>query len=153
MKSIVIISDTHGNYSAIEKILPIMLESDYVFCLGDFQRDILAYKKELGDKIYSVAGNCDGGGEDSVVEIDGYKMLLTHGDKYGVKSSLYKLFLRAEELGVKTVFYGHTHNADITEQNGITCINPGCMTNLGQSTYCYAVVHNGKLTATIVPVR
>ena len=153
MKSIVIISDTHGNHDAIEKILPIMMESDYVFCLGDFERDILAYKKQLGDKIFSVAGNCDGGGDDIVLEIDSHKIMLTHGDRYGVKYSKYKLLLKAKELGVNTVFYGHTHSAEIIEEDGINLVNPGAMTRFGESSYCYAVIHNKKLTATIVPVR
>lgn len=153
MKSIVVVSDTHGNLSAIEKILPIMQESDYVFCLGDFERDIMVYKNKLGDKIRSVKGNCDGGGEDLVVDVEGHKILLTHGDRYGVKYSKYKLLLRAKELGVSSVFYGHTHLAEICEEDRTNLINPGCMTRFGESTYCYAVVHNNKLTATIVPVR
>ena len=95
MKSIVVISDTHGNYSALEKLLPIMKESDYVFCLGDYQRDILAYKKELGNKIYSVSGNCDGGGGDVVLDIENNKILLTHGHEYNVKTSLFKLSLKS----------------------------------------------------------
>lgn len=41
MKKIVVISDTHGNFSCIEKLLGIMKESDYVFHLGDFEKDIL----------------------------------------------------------------------------------------------------------------
>lgn len=153
MKSIVIVSDTHGNFSALEKILPIMKESDYVFCLGDYERDILAYKKELGDKIFSVSGNCDGGSDEKILEIEGNKILLTHGHEYGVKNSLLKLVLRAKELGVNTVFYGHTHNADILCEEGVTLINPGCATRVGDSSYCYAVAHNGKITATIVPIR
>ncbi len=154
MKSIVIVSDVHGNVSALEKILPVMKESNYVFCLGDFKRDILLYQKELGDKIYAVAGNCDGGGEDLVVDIEGCKILLTHGDRYGVKYSKYKLYLKAKELGVKYVFFGHTHISEITEENGITIINPGCM-SVGASlpTYCYAVVHNKKVIPTIVTIR
>ncbi len=153
MKSIVVVSDTHGNFSALEKLLPIMKESDYVFCLGDYQRDILAYKRELGDKIYSVSGNCDGGGGELILEIEGNKILLTHGHEYNVKSSLYRLVLRAKELGVNTVFYGHTHQSDIVCEDGITFINPGCATRFGESSYCYAVIYNGKITVTIVPIR
>ena len=53
MKKIVIISDTHANFSALEALFPIMKESDYLFHLGDFQRDIKHYERELGDKVIS----------------------------------------------------------------------------------------------------
>lgn len=129
-----------------------MLENDFVFHLGDNENDILSYKKELGAKIYSVKGNCDGGGEDYILEVEKVKILITHGDKYGVKSSLYKLLLKAKELGVNAVFYGHTHCAQIDRIEGITFVNPGCVTSYGQKSYCYAVFHDGKLTVKIVEV-
>ena len=152
MKTAIVLSDTHNNFSALEKLLPKMLENDFVFHLGDNQSDILSYRKELGAKIYSVKGNCDGGGADQIIEIESVKILLTHGDKYGVKNSLLNLVFRAKELGVKAVFYGHTHIADIEVIDGITFINPGCMTSFNQKSYCYAVFHQGKLTAKIVDV-
>ena len=109
-------------------------------------------REELGAKIYSVKGNCDGGGADQIIEIEGVKVLLTHGDKYGVKNCLLNLSFRAKELGVNAVFYGHTHIANIEVIDKITFINPGCMTSFGQKSYCYAVFHQGKLTAKIVDV-
>ena len=153
MKKITVISDTHGNISALEKLLPIMKESDYVFHLGDFNKDIKLYEKELGGRVYSVLGNCDGGGSDCVLEIDGVKILLTHGDRYGVKQSNYKLSLAAKELGVKVVFYGHTHDAKIEEIDGITLVNPGCMTRFSENTYCYAVIYDGKVIHKIVSLK
>ena len=44
MKTILVLSDTHGNLSDMEKLKGIMAESDYVFHLGDYQSDILAFK-------------------------------------------------------------------------------------------------------------
>ena len=153
MKKIVVLSDTHGNISAIEKLLDIMKESDYVFHLGDFSKDIELYRRELGDKLYSVQGNCDGGGKEIIVDIDGYKIMLVHGDVYGVKTSLTPLYMRALELGVKTVFYGHTHQADVSNFNGVELINPGCMAKLSQKSYCYAVLVENKLVAKIVEIK
>lgn len=151
MKKIVVLSDTHGNLSSIEKLSDIIKESDYVFHLGDYERDINAFQREFGeDKIRSVKGNCDGGGKDLILDIEGLKILLTHGDRYGVKNGLLTLSLKAEELGVKAVFYGHTHNADITEIKDILYVNPGTTKGFFNKTYCYAVVYNGKITAKIV---
>ena len=150
MKTIVTISDTHGNFSAIDKILPIINENDFCFHLGDFERDILAYGKDIKSKVYSVKGNCDGGGEDQILQVENVKVLLTHGDRYNVKISLYSLFLRAKELDVNLVFYGHTHNAEIIEQEGIYLVNPGAMNKYGQSSYAYTVIHDQKIVCKIV---
>ena len=149
MKTVLVLSDTHRNFSALEKLLPKMLENDYVFHLGDYQADILQYR-ELGDKVYSVLGNCDGGGDDLVLEIEKVKILLTHGDRYGVKSSLYKLLLRAKEVGANVVFYGHTHVASVEKIDGITFVNPGCTYGYLDKSYCYAVFHKGSVTTKIV---
>ena len=146
MKTAVIISDTHGNISAMEKILPIMKESDYVIHLGDFQRDIQLFERELRSKILSVKGNCDGGGEEIFTEIEGVKIVAVHGDRYGVKSTPMKIYLRAKELGANVVFYGHTHVPLIEEIDGIQLVNPGAFTGFTEKSYCYAVFHGGKVT-------
>lgn len=103
---------------------------------------------------YGVRGNCDGVPIDNeqLLEIDGVKILLTHGDKYHVKPDLLELSLRASELGCSLVFYGHTHVADITEHNGVTFICPGstCTSTSGYPSYAYVVIHDGKFTAKIV---
>ena len=152
MKKILVLSDTHANISALEKLTNIMAESDMIFHLGDHQKDILLFK-EFQDKIYSVKGNCDGGGSDQIIQVENLKILLTHGDKYGVKNDLYNLFLKAKELGVDVVFYGHTHDACIMNEQGIYLINPGALKGFFQKSYCYAVVYGDKITAKIVDVR
>ena len=88
----------------------------------------------------------------SRIQIEKVKILITHGDRYGVKSSLYSLFLRAKELGVNLVFYGHTHNADIIEKDGIYLVNPGAMKAFGQSSYAYTVIHGEKIVCKIVNI-
>lgn len=153
MKKLIIISDSHGNLSAIEKLLPIMKESDYVIHLGDHYDDIKPFFREIEDKVYFVKGNCDGGGEDLIFQIEKVKIMLTHGDRYGVKYSLYKLYLQAKSQGVNVVFYGHTHRADVAENDGIKLINPGCLTAYGDKSYCYAVINENKITASIVYLR
>lgn len=152
MKRIVILSDTHGNYAGIEKLLPIINENDFLFHLGDHDFDLKAFEREIKAKIYSVKGNCDGGGDDLLLEIDGVKILLTHGDRYGVKSSLYKLTLRAKELGVKAVFYGHTHVSNVEEIDGVVYFNPGSLSRYGESFYGYVVIYDGKISVSAVPL-
>ena len=63
-----------------------------------------------------------------------------------VSTSLYKLTLRAKELGANVVFYGHTHIPLIEEIDGIKLVNPGAMNGYTEKSYCYAVFHQGKVT-------
>lgn len=150
MKKLFIFSDTHGNLSAIEKLIPIMRESDYIIHLGDVRTDLKVLDAELYNKTFFVLGNCDGGGDDAVIDIEDVKILLTHGDKYGVKNSLLRLYYKAKEKGVNAVLFGHTHSAFIEEKDGITFINPGTMNRYSQKSYCYAVINGDKIIAKTV---
>lgn len=152
MKTLFIISDTHGNKEGINKLLPIMEESDYIIHLGDFCTDFKGMPSEIYDKLYFVKGNCDGGGDDAFIEIEDLKIMLTHGDRYGVKQSLTKLYLKAKESLVDVVLYGHTHTPLIEEYDGITFINPGTLSIYGKKTYCYAVINKDKITSKIVEI-
>lgn len=145
MKRIIALSDTHGNFSAIEKLKEEMQKADYVFHLGDHYYDILPYSETLGDKLYYVKGNCDGGGEEIVFERDGVKILLVHGDAYKVKSSLLRISLRAEEIGADAVFFGHTHRATIENSGKALLVNPGALSRFSDKTYCVAEISDDGL--------
>ena len=79
MKKIVILSDTHGNLSAIYSVYDILLESDMVFHLGDHYDDMNELESVLGDKLYRVYGNCDFGRnpKEISVEVEGVKLFAT----------------------------------------------------------------------------
>ena len=151
MKTLLILSDTHNNIKALEQLSSIMKDSDYIIHLGDYQKDIMLFR-EYSNKIYSVKGNCDGGGEDLVLEIENTKLLLTHGDKYSVKTTLTNLLFRAKEIGANVVLYGHTHIPKIEEYDGITFINPGTLSYYGEKTYCYLVINGNKTVSKIVSI-
>ncbi len=153
MKTAVILSDTHGNISGIEKLLPIINENDFLIHLGDCQQDLLPFNSDIKAKLLSVKGNCDNGDEEVVLNIEGVKIFITHGNKYGVKKDLYKLFLRAKELGVTVVFYGHTHQSNIQQIDGITFVNPGAFSGYSERSYCYSIFHKGKTTNKIVSIN
>ena len=53
-------------------------------------------------------------------------------------------------MGVNLVFYGHTHNAEIIEQEGIYLVNPGAMNRYSQNSYAYTVIHDKKIVCKIV---
>ena len=151
MKKIVVISDTHRNKQALANLADIMFESDYVFHLGDCYDDFMDYAYALKEKAFQVHGNCDFGSDTEIVtEIEGHKILATHGHEYGVKQTRDKLYRRAKELGCDLVFYGHTHVAEIETVKGITFINPGCMTPYSpKKSFAYVVINGEKVTAII----
>ncbi len=151
MKKIVILSDTHGNKKAIMNIAEIMAESDFVIHLGDHYGDMDVFEPMLGSKLYRVHGNCDFGAlKEIVLEIEGRKLFITHGDLYGVRYGTEKIVEKAKSEGCDTVLYGHTHQFEQKEESGITVINPGCMTSTAaEMTFCYAVINGDKITAVI----
>lgn len=148
MKTIAVISDTHGNLNAIDKILPILESCDMVFHLGDGASDMRAYKSILEDKLVCVNGNCDFSSQDKwkLVEVEGKRLLLTHGDVFGVKGSLTRLKLFAEEKGANAVFYGHTHVAYKEEVDGILFVNPGSLARMCiDKSFAFVTIVNGKI--------
>ena len=77
---------------------------------------------------------------EEVVEIEGVKILVTHGHKYGVKSGIGGLIKRAEQENIKLVCYGHTHIQDVQEVNNVVYLNPGAFSYFKGGKHTYAVV-------------
>lgn len=157
MKKVIVLSDTHRNREVLQRLFPIMQESDYVIHLGDHVQDMQPFSAELGDKLIRVRGNCDFScnvPEDLFVEIDGVKLFLTHGHRYRVKSTLLNVGFEALAFDCKAALYGHTHLADITEYEGVKLINPGCLTQniMGKMSYCYMLIYGGKIYPRIVEI-
>ena len=151
MIKITVISDSHGNTLALDKMAQIILESDIVFHLGDHFDDMRYLAPVLGDKLYRVHGNCDWGNVKSVeVKVEGHKIFATHGDLYGVKSGTDRLVQIAKSRGCKIALYGHTHVAEIREQNGVLLINPGTLHKFStRKTFAYIVISGDKVIPTI----
>lgn len=155
MKKIFIFSDSHNNIGALNKLMPIMNESDMIISLGDVENDYTSLCILYEDKLVGVRGNCDIHSslpEEKMIEVEGCKILLTHGHRYKVKRSTDELLIRAKELSVSAVLYGHTHQAEITTQENITLINPGHLRLSSDMSYCYCVISKGKIMARIVPL-
>ena len=155
MTTVTVLSDTHGNRRAIDKIGNILEESDIIIHLGDTSSDGSYISKQYGKKTVLINGNCDPlklGENEVVKEIEGVKIFATHGHLYSAKSTLLKLAQRAKELGCGIVLYGHTHTASEDEIDGVTLINPGNMTRYSQNGYCYLAIHEWKAVNKIVHI-
>ncbi len=154
MKTLCILSDTHGNTAVYEKIRELLDSCDYIFHLGDVVGDAEQLARRYGSqKVFCVRGNCDYALKENTLyqEIEGVKLMFTHGHAYGVKTSLLSLEEKAREMGVSAAFYGHTHIPEIRDVGNLQLICPGTLkANAFQMTYCYAVISKGKVMAAIL---
>lgn len=155
MTTILVVSDSHGNKAAIDKLRPLVQENDYVIHLGDGANDMIELYRDFPEKVYVCNGNCDGFGSrialnEWEIEVGKYKLFCCHGHSYRVKSTLAELALEAKKRGCDVALYGHTHEARIDELFGVTLINPGTLNRYSKGSYCYLVLTENKIIPTIV---
>ena len=156
MKTVVILSDTHYNIAPLQKLSTVLSECDYIIHLGDMVSDGRMLARDYPGKTYLVAGNNDfsGGEAEIVLEVEGRRIFACHGHRYGVKEGTARLVSEAKKNLCDIALYGHTHEADVHEQEGVLVVNPGCMTRYSpRQTYCYLVIHQKKAVATIVDLQ
>ena len=81
---------------------------------------------------------------ETVLDLDGHRLFLTHGHKYGVKGGTGNLVYRALEKECDIVLYGHTHEREDRyipfedRDGGIHIFNPGSISRpyFGDSASC-----------------
>ncbi|AEG59210.1 metallophosphoesterase [Desulforamulus ruminis] len=125
---ILVVSDTHGRLGAVQHVIGQLGHVDLILHAGDHYRDgdNLAYMLEIPAR--GVIGNCDFPGEgpyDELLEVEGHKIFMTHGHRYGVKRDADAILQRAKILGASVAIYGHTHVAEYRCEDGIILMNPG----------------------------
>ncbi len=155
MKTLTVISDTHGNMRKITELNAIFEECDYIVHLGDTSSDGARIRAQFPDKTILINGNCDPvklGEDEKVIEIENVRIFSTHGHLYSAKQTLLKLVGRAKQLNCSAVLYGHTHSAREDVVDGITLINPGTLSRYSQNSYCYIVVTGEKAVGKIVRI-
>ena len=125
---ILVVSDSHGYNTHLFKVIDSLKPIDMLIHCGD-SGDLGDYINELVDcPVVMVRGNCDDYCQyrsEEILEVNGNKILVTHGHMYGVKSGLGNLYERAKELSANIVLYGHSHIPDLTQMYGIMAMNPG----------------------------
>lgn len=133
-----IFSDSHGSTRGILRALDIHKDAEVVFFLGDGLTDITGLvDREPRRAWFYVRGNCDftsALGTTPVrklesVTLEGYRIVFTHGDLYGVKYGFDGLERLAESSGADVVLFGHTHTPcekyRPREDGGVYFFNPG----------------------------
>ena len=159
---ILVFSDSHSDSSKIVEAIELHHgKCDLVIFLGDGLRDLDYVKSKYPQLSYlSVRGNCDFFLSDDeptelIIDLDGIKLLLTHGHKFGVKSALGTLISYAISKDVDAVLFGHTHipldTCEYVGEKRIQLFNPGSI----RSSNTYGVVNtsNKVLVTSIAKIR
>ena len=134
---ILVISDSHGASEYIVEAISRNKDAGAIAFLGDGERDleealadcnISPYGDDGSMEVYQVRGNCDRFSMEPALltfTAGGHKILITHGNDQGVKYGPEKLILTAEQRKCDAAFFGHTHRAELLNENGIFLFNPG----------------------------
>ena len=129
----------------------VQVKPDAVIHLGDHISDARELQRQYPDAdYYTVPGNCDSsaaGETEMLVTLDGVRVFLTHGHRYGVKSGLHTLIETARNRGAALALFGHTHRALVRQLPGLWLMNPGQMARHGSglpASYGILSVNNGS---------
>lgn len=121
---VVVVSDNHFNLESLEQILKREHDADLFIHCGDSQFHVT---DPIMQHFITVRGNNDERHYENerLVSIGNVRVLVTHGDLYGIDFSTNEVCESAHIQKATAVFHGHTHiPRDITVDN-IRIINPG----------------------------
>ncbi len=148
-----IFSDSHGRYSAMRDIIKSSIDAECVIFAGDGISDVEEMIEEFPQKMFfCVRGNNDysisplGFARDDELTfyLEGKKIFLTHGHKYGVRASIDQLRAKAQRDEIDIVIYGHTHIPSEeydSEKRPCYFFNPGSVGYYENGGYSFGVLN------------
>ncbi|MDO4179132.1 MAG: metallophosphoesterase [Phascolarctobacterium sp.] len=140
-----LVSDTHGNVQMMRKIVKEAPPVELWLHAGDHWQDANILAGLFGLRVVAVQGNTDPRSEDvkldEFLEIEGFKVWLTHGHRYIEGDAKSSIGFWAKQLEQDICVYGHTH-IPMNEYYGENLlVNPGSPSRpLGGSKPSYAVL-------------
>lgn len=157
---ILIVSDTHKKNDNYFKVLE-MHKPDMVIHCGDAEGSEYALTKAADCPVHIVLGNNDFFSElprELELEIEGYKVWVTHGHNYYVSMGNEILKREAIARGMDIVMYGHTHRPVVDRDDDIIAVNPGSLSYPRQEGHLpsYAIMETdrfGEVHFTIAYLR
>lgn len=158
---ILVFSDSHSCPNRLLKAIDAHHgKCDLVLFLGDGLRDLdIITQKYPNIPIVKVKGNCDYFAsndtlEETILDLDGIRVLVTHGHKHGVKYGYGTIIEHAIQMDADAVFFGHTHvpcdKIEYAGERKIQLFNPGSVATT--STYGVVNTANGVLVTNITKI-
>lgn len=125
---VLIVSDTHGSHSRLEKVIEKEKPFDMLLHLGDVegQEDYIEALVDCPVKI--VKGNNDFYSDlpnELTVELGNVKVYMTHGHMHSVYYGTAKIEQMARGQGANVALYGHTHMPAMERQKHMLILSPG----------------------------
>lgn len=145
--TLLVLSDSHGRPDHVEEAIR-RVRPDGILFAGDGLRD-LTRVGDLPCPLWAVSGNCDWSPtwivnglarearDEELITVEGIRILLIHGHRYGVKGNLLPATYRAMEREADVLVFGHTHTpvelhllphderSLVPVQKPLTLFNPG----------------------------
>lgn len=124
-----VVSDTHGDLKALQKVLDDAGPVDLWLHAGDYSQDAPYIEAETGLPVMAVCGNCDlyegRAAAELVTRQEGFTIAMTHGHRFVWGSDFSRLYYWGMEKQADIVVFGHIHVPVCEEKDGILLINPG----------------------------
>ena len=164
--TLLVLSDSHGRPDLIEEAIR-RVRPDGILFAGDGLRDLS--RVEIPCPLWAVAGNCDwlttplviNGGvfepqNEELITVEGVRILLMHGHKYGVKGGLGQAVAHAMQKDADVLIFGHTHTplelhlrpdserADLPVTKSLALFKPGSLGDR-HASFGTVTVRNGQL--------
>lgn len=124
---ILIISDSHGRNTYLDRVLTSVGPIDMLLHMGDLEGSENYIMSKAGCPVEMVSGNNDYFTDiprDKIVRVGSYKVFMTHGHRYQVNFGLDTIKQAGRERGVDIVMFGHTH-VPLIDYDDIIIVNPG----------------------------
>ena len=116
MLNFLILSDSHRNHANVDEAVKRSRNTDAILFLGDGLGD---FRHEENFRfrsipLYCVRGNCDmfsfeNAEDELLLHFEEYTVMMMHGHRYGVKSSLSAAAAHAAKEEADVLLFGHTH--------------------------------------------
>lgn len=150
---IVVFSDSHKNYFALQRIVLSQPTAELFLHLGDGEQEFEQLMARFPDRLMrGVAGNCDWasiGKRSDTITCEGKKIFLAHGHLLGVKAGLDSFLQAARKAGADIALYGHTHIAHTEYIDGMYVMNPGSVSG-AKPSYGFIDITSGGIVTNIV---
>lgn len=127
---ILVISDSHGRNDDVKGVIEQVKDFDILIHCGDIERGDDYIRALVDCPVYMVAGNNDYNLDlpmQEIIEVEGYRILITHGHYYYVNSGTGTLEAYCLEHGIQVAMFGHTHVPYIDIGEELTVLNPGSL--------------------------
>lgn len=123
-----VVSDTHGRHSNLDRILDEAGKIDLFIHLGDVEDGDIYIDVIVECEKHIVGGNNDYFSSlprEEEFYIGSHKVFITHGHQYSVSYETESIKKAGLERGAEIVMFGHTHRPFLEVGEDITLLNPG----------------------------